>query len=143
VIHRSQNIRSARAQVLLVLGVFLSASLGVAFADYTIDWYTIDGGGVMQSTGGNYELSGTIGQADAGEMTGGTYSLAGGFWFGQMPGDCDYDGDVDLDDFADFAACLLGPGGGVGPECTCFDLDDSGDVDLSDFAVFQETFTGP
>jgi hypothetical protein len=142
VIRYSQKTQSARAQALLALGVLLSASMGIAFADYTIDWYTVDGGGLTFSTGGNYELSGTVGQPDAGEMTGGTYTLTGGFWFGQMPGDCDYDGDVDLDDFADFEACLLGPGGGLGPDCNCFDLDGSGDVDLGDFAVFQEAFTG-
>lgn len=51
-----------------------------AYAQYSIDWYTIDGGGGT-STGGLYSISGTIGQPDAGEtMTGGTYSLTGGFW---------------------------------------------------------------
>jgi len=49
---------------------------------YSIDWYTIDGGGATFSTGGNYSLGGTIGQADAGSMSGGSYSLVGGFWGG-------------------------------------------------------------
>lgn len=52
---------------------------------YSIDWYTIDGGGATFSTGGGpngYSLGSTIGQADAGVMVGGTYSLAGGFWGG-------------------------------------------------------------
>lgn len=49
-------------------------------AQYAIDWYTIDGGGGT-STGGVYSISGTIGQPDAGTvMTGGDYSLTGGFW---------------------------------------------------------------
>ena len=60
-----------------------------------------------------------------------------------VPGDCDQDGDVDLDDFASFAACVQGPGGGLGLGCGCFDFDDSGDVDLADFAAFQTAFTGP
>lgn len=35
----------------------------------------------MNSTGGVYSVSGTIGQPDAGgPMTGGNYSLTGGFW---------------------------------------------------------------
>ncbi len=55
--------------------------------------------------------------------------------------DCDGDGDVDLDDFFDFEACLGGPGGGLGPGCTCFDLDSSGGVDVRDFAEFQAAFT--
>jgi hypothetical protein len=47
---------------------------------YTIDWYKIAGGGGT-STGGTYQVSGTIGQPDAsGAMSGGDYSLTGGFW---------------------------------------------------------------
>ena len=47
---------------------------------YSIDWYKIAGGGGT-STGGVYSVSGTIGQHDAsGAMTGGNYSLTGGFW---------------------------------------------------------------
>lgn len=34
----------------------------------------------MSSTGGAYDLGGTIGQPDAGRLTGGTYTLDGGFW---------------------------------------------------------------
>jgi hypothetical protein len=47
---------------------------------YSIDWFKISGGGGT-STGGVYQVSGTIGQPDAGvAMTGGNYSLTGGFW---------------------------------------------------------------
>jgi hypothetical protein len=46
---------------------------------YSIDWFTIDGGGGA-STGGVYSVSGTIGQPDAGMMSGGNYTLQGGFW---------------------------------------------------------------
>src|SRR5262245_51398252 len=47
---------------------------------YSIDWYTIDGGGGT-STNGQYSLSGTIGQPDAGApMTNGQFSVTGGFW---------------------------------------------------------------
>ena len=47
---------------------------------YDLTWNTFDGGGGMFSTGGAYSLGGTIGQADAGAMSGGTYALNGGFW---------------------------------------------------------------
>lgn len=51
-----------------------------AFAQYSIDWFTVDGGGGT-STGGVYSVSGTIGQHDAGPtMTNAQYSLTGGFW---------------------------------------------------------------
>ena len=51
-----------------------------AHAQYSIDWFTIDGGGGT-STGGVYAVSGTLGQHDAGgPMTNGEYSVTGGFW---------------------------------------------------------------
>ena len=48
---------------------------------YSINWYKISGGGGMNTTGGVYPVSGTIGQHDAGgPMTGGGFQLTGGFW---------------------------------------------------------------
>src|SRR4051794_33098554 len=62
------------------IAVFLAIASGVARAQsYSIDWFTIDGGGGT-STGGVYSVSGTIGQPDAGHMSGGNYTLDGGFW---------------------------------------------------------------
>jgi hypothetical protein len=47
---------------------------------FTIDWSKVAGGGGT-STGGVYSVSGTAGQHDAGgPMTGGSFSLTGGFW---------------------------------------------------------------
>jgi hypothetical protein len=50
-------------------------------ATYDLTWSSIDGGG-GSSSGGGYTLDGTIGQADAGSLSGGVYSLGGGFWSG-------------------------------------------------------------
>jgi hypothetical protein len=52
-----------------------------AFAqDYSIDWFTIDGGGGA-SAGGGYSIAGTVGQPDAGpQLSGGSYTVEGGFW---------------------------------------------------------------
>jgi len=126
--------------------VLISAvSRGLA-QDFNLSWNTVDGGGAMLTTGGGFELSGTIGQPDAGAMTGGAFELVGGFWSlasagaPSAPGDCDADGDVDLTDFTFFAGCLVGPGGGLGPECGCLDLDGNGDVNLLDFSEFQLVF---
>jgi hypothetical protein len=48
--------------------------------NFNINWSKISGGGGT-STNGQYTLTGTIGQHDAGgPMTGGNYSLTGGFW---------------------------------------------------------------
>jgi len=62
----------------LLLGLLIPT---ISFAQsYTIDWYKIAGGGGT-STGATYQVTGTIGQPDAGgAMTGGNYSLTGGFW---------------------------------------------------------------
>jgi len=47
---------------------------------YSVDWYKVAGGGGT-SSGSTYQVSGTIGQHDAGgPMTDGTYSITGGFW---------------------------------------------------------------
>jgi hypothetical protein len=60
-----------------------------AQTQYTIDWFTIDSGGGT-SSGGGFEVSGTIGQPDAGTLSGGGFVLEGGFWAGavavQIPG---------------------------------------------------------
>jgi hypothetical protein len=64
--------------LILVLSLLLTAT---GFAQqYSIDWYKIAGGGGT-STGATYQVTGTIGQPDAGAtMSGGNYSLTGGFW---------------------------------------------------------------
>jgi hypothetical protein len=78
----------------VIVGVLFFSIGSIAFArsnvaaphgggdTFLIDWYTIDGGGVMDSTSANFSLSGTIGQPDAGSMNSGSYNLNGGFWFG-------------------------------------------------------------
>jgi hypothetical protein len=64
-------------KLLFALGLLLP---GLGFTQqYSIDWYSIDGGGGVSSNG-QYVVNGTIGQPDAGTMSGGTYSLTGGYW---------------------------------------------------------------
>jgi hypothetical protein len=65
-------------KLFLLLSLLIPA---VSFAQqYSIDWDKVAGGGGT-STGGVYAVSGTIGQPDASTpMTGGNYSLTGGFW---------------------------------------------------------------
>ena len=64
---------TAVAFLLIITSVASSAN------DYTLPWWTADGGG-GESDGGEYILVGHIGQPDAGAMQSGEYQLRGGFW---------------------------------------------------------------
>jgi len=126
--------------------VLVSALSGVAAlagdASLELSRHSIDAGGVIRSAGGDFELSGTIGQPDAGVLTGGNFTLTGGFWFEEPPGDCNENGIVELLDHADFTNCLTGPLDSITGGCECFDLDRNGKIDLVDFAQGQIEFTG-
>ena len=127
----------------IAAGFHLGAdSARTAAQDFEIARSTVDGGGAMRNTGGDFELSGTIGQPDAGLLVGGEFELSGGFWFPLSLDDCNSDGWVNLIDYDDFDDCLSGPAGGLPlPRCNCFDLDKDNDVDLSDIGRFQGAFT--
>jgi hypothetical protein len=64
---------------LLILLLFSLFSIDAPAQSYDLTWFTIDGGGNV-STGATYSVTGTIGQPDAGTLSGGSYSLIGGFW---------------------------------------------------------------
>ena len=66
-------------KTLLIIPLLLVAAT-IHAQSYSIGWYKIAGGGGT-SSGGAYQVSGTIGQPDAsGSMTGGSFSVIGGFW---------------------------------------------------------------
>ena len=71
----------------LVIVAFLLLVGGAALAapnDFSIPWWTVDSGGGT-SQGGDYAVSGTIGQPDTSPlMSGGDYTVVGGFWGGAM-----------------------------------------------------------
>ncbi|MEK7730911.1 MAG: hypothetical protein AAB363_03555, partial [Planctomycetota bacterium] len=80
------------------------ASASIAFAQsgggYNIKKSTIDSGGHSNLTdiAGTYKLGGTVGQHDAGDLTGGGYKLTGGFWsptavVGEQPPTINWDDD--------------------------------------------------
>jgi len=127
-------------QIAVLAGTTLTV---VAGGPFDLSRTTIDGGGAMRSTSadGVLELSGTIGQPNAGVLTGGDFSLTSGFWFETPPGDCNDDGLTDLLELELFLDCASGPSGPLvaGP-CRCFDLDRSGHVDSLDFAAYQTAF---
>ncbi|MHC4476855.1 MAG: dockerin type I repeat-containing protein [Planctomycetota bacterium] len=125
-------------------------AFGQAGGDYGLTWSTIDGGG-GQSTGGQYVLTGTIGQPDAAYSAGGPYEVFGGFWAykpmcwlasecaGQPSGDATCDGSVNLADLfalkAHFGKCAPW----TPPEC-CADFTQDGCINLADLFALKAGF---
>jgi hypothetical protein len=67
----------ALAALLIIASVVMAAGDAIT---YRIEKWTADGGG-GSSSGGVYAVMGTIGQPDAGTLSGGIYGLNGsGFW---------------------------------------------------------------
>jgi hypothetical protein len=75
---RNLGLRIALAAAVLAL----VTGIALAQGGYDLSWWTADGGGQTFSAGGDYSLGGTIGQPDAGLLTGPGYQLSGGFWIG-------------------------------------------------------------
>ncbi len=63
----------------VTLLVMLPLTTWLAWGEFKLNWATVDGGGGA-STGGVFTVHGTIGQPDTGAMSGGNFSLTGGFW---------------------------------------------------------------
>lgn len=117
--------------------VFVAATVfGQSGGPYELSWSTIDGGG-GRSTGGGYELFGTIGQPDADWTEGDSYEVLGGF----LPGGplCM----VDFGDFANFAVHWLEvPCSELNDWCSGADLNHVDDVDIVDLDIFVESWLG-
>ena len=128
-------MKTSPAQLAAALAVVLGGTLLAAADDFDVAWWTVDGG-YMPSAGGAFELSGTIGQPDAGVvMTGGDFSLVGGFW--ATPAcwclsDVNHDGWRDGRDVQEFIDCLLASGG----DCACADVQTDGVLNMADVAIF-------
>ena len=76
----------------LLAGFILGQPQDVALAQspqqsYDLSWWTVDGGGGTSTAEGIYALDGTAGQPDPGpRLSGGDYTLQGGFWGGRVSG---------------------------------------------------------
>jgi hypothetical protein len=129
----------------------LVASAGSAFGQFDVSWWTVDGGG-NGSTGGGFEVTGTIGQADAGgTMTGGGFELTGGFWPGVaapavLAGDVNCDGLVNNGDIDAFVLALTDAPAYAAtyPGCDILAADVNGDglVNNGDIDAFVALLTG-
>lgn len=64
-----------------LMAFLLLAWVALAEGSYDLSRWTVDSGG-GRGSGGPYTIVGTIGQPDADSLTGGGYTLGGGFWGG-------------------------------------------------------------
>ena len=127
-----------KRKFLLLIGILTTPAMTSAVSvadDYRINWYSIGGG---ESSGNKFALIGSIGQHDAGLMTGGDYELFGGFMAVAAigcgcPGDINFDGAVNGLDIESFIQCLLS-----GQRCGCADLDGDASSGLGDLELFTE-----
>ena len=121
---KTTAILSRSVLVMLLLVMFCGST---AICDYELSWYTIDGGG-GRSSGGQYELLGTIGQPDAAWSSGGNFELLGGFLSGGLL--CS----VNFESFAKFAEYWRDTGTGL-PADLHVDVDNIvNNLDLRAFA---------
>jgi len=136
---------NARTTIILTMFMILAVTLAaIATAgqstDYSISSHVIAGGGGTSSSG-SYALSGTIGQHEAGKMSGGNFTLVGGFWACPAspsepkcptPGDLNCDGVVDG---ADLLILLSAWGECPAPNDCPADLNNDGSVDGADLLI--------
>jgi len=103
--------------VVLAIAMFGFASAAQA-QTFELVWTSLDCGG-GEADGGAFALDCTIGQSDAGPaLTGGTFSLVGGFWPGAAPvcaADVNGNGAVNVDDLLavinGWGSCPVPPAG--------------------------------
>lgn len=120
--------------------VFAALMIVTAANALDLSWHTFDGGGGT-STGGDFALSGTAGQPDAGVLAGGNFQLIGGFWTGSASapegciGDLDGDGMIGVSDLSILLSNLGLPGGPADG-----DLDGNGTVGLEDLSLILAIF---
>ena len=72
---------------LIIVTVLLLFTLALAeTGTFQVPWHSVAGGGGTSGDGGRFTVAGAIGQADAGQVDGGSrFQLSGGF-IGGLPG---------------------------------------------------------
>lgn len=67
--------------LVIVIVFIVSGLVHAQSGGYDLTWYTVDNGGVSFRIGNEYQLGGATGQPDAAMLSGGGYTLVGGFWW--------------------------------------------------------------
>jgi hypothetical protein len=83
-----------RVWVTTMLFVFLTFTLVLATSE-NISWWSVNGGGNVNSSSPNYAIRSSVGQPVSGKATGGSYQSSCGFWLPwSSPSDVDEDEDL-------------------------------------------------
>lgn len=132
-------------RILLAHGCVAAAALTQTAGAQTFDvsWHSVDGGGMTISSAGIFELGGTIGQPDAETLTGGPFTIVGGFWAAALVSTCSLLGDLDQSgsvDLTDLSTLLANFGTSTGGTYAGGDVDLDGDVDLTDLSTLLAAF---
>lgn len=126
-------------------------------ANYAIDWYSINGGGIVNATSTNYQLGASVGQSVAGAASSANYQMGIGFWYGAGTNSagcacpCKYDPECDgvvsdvLDVTRTINVAFRGQPSVQDPDCSKerSDVDASGATDVIDVTkVINVAFRG-
>ena len=128
------NLDGSDVEVLIILGS--SFPLGIAVDPFEGKMYWSEGDKIRRANldGSNIEDVVTTGLVKAWGIALDLLAL---------PGDCNLDGTLNLDDHLSLVGCTAGPGTNSPPGCNCADANYDGSVDLKDFAAFQVGFDSP
>jgi len=131
-----------RSLALAAAGALLAGAPAMAQIA-SLTWKTIDGGGET-STGGGFTLSGTIGQPDAGTLSGFGYEIQGGFWPGvgvasHCYANCDDSTTAPVLNVADFL-CFLNRFYAADPYANCDGSTTPPVLNIGDFSCFLNRF---
>ena len=118
-------------------------------SNHAIDWYSINGGGIIDASSPSYRMSASAGQLTAGEASSPSYQMGIGFWYGAGGGcSCPHQGDMNTDGVINVSDVLkeiqiaFVNGTDVqDPECprTRGDVNNSGAVDVNDVLYIIKT----
>jgi hypothetical protein len=131
------------ARVAAAVGLSLAAPAWAQTGGvFDLRWNTYDGGGGA-SAGGVFSVTGTIGQPDAGRMTGTGLVLNGGFWGLYEPvtcyPNCDYSTTTPVLNVQDFT-CFLQKFATGDPYANCDGSTTQPTLNVQDFTCFLQKF---
>ena len=134
---RRRRLTAAASLAIALLLGGAPAALAQSGGPYDLSWHNIGPGG--SASGGSYSLDASIGQPDAATMSGGSYTLTGGFLPGgstcALAGDLNGDGQVTVLDIQMIAAAW--------PQATAsfpYDQSGDGDLDIQDVTLVAAQF---